>query len=634
VSTATLTIDVSASGTGPPPGAEPRAIAGEDFWLPPTGSAGMIVTERTAMSLAAVLATFNVLATDVAVLPLCTYQRQADGGRREAREHPVDRLLRVSPDDETTPIRWRQALMGHALSRGNGYAEVQRKGRGTPIALHLLGPDTTRPERHGGRLGYDVGGGKWLESANVLHIAGLGDDGLSGFNFVRMLRQAIGLGIAGDTYAADYFSNGAEPLVVLETANALPIDARKNLKTSWDARHAGPGNRHGTAVLEQGVTAKTLSTDPEKSQLLETRKFQALDAVRPWRVPPHKIGDFSEAHLANLEAANLDYLMTALMGWLTAIEQEFTLKLLTAVEREAGYYVEHNVNALLRGDSRGRFESYNTALNGGWMNRDEVRRRENMNPIGEAEGGELYLVQSQNIPLSDVGKEPAAPEAPPAAPPPGGRTLRFNPSHGADGKFTSKGGGGGGKGGGGKGGGGGVVVGEVEVSREELRKIGADVANRGAAQGEDWRFEVGGPRNAREEKLSAKAEANDKFLTHYQTAPKMVEQQDGDHTKHVVGGKVEAETFPNPSGKGWISKDHHRDFPEEKKFATKEKALDRSRKYAKIVAKEEANGPGMSGHVTSSTADGFLDKPPLGGFGLGAPSKDTHKTTFRLIRPA
>lgn len=628
MSTATLTIDVSASGTGPPPGAEPRAIAGEDFWLPPTGSAGVVVTERTAMSLAAVLATFNVLATDVAVLPLCTYQRQADGGRREARDHPVDRLLRVSPDGETTPIRWRQALMGHALSRGNGYAEIQRKGRGTPIALHLLGPDTTHPERRAGRLGYDIGDGRWLESANVLHVAGLGDDGLSGFNFIRMLRQAIGLGIAGDTYAADYFSNGAEPRVVLEVPNKLDGPAAANLRNSWNARHAGPGNRHGTAVLEQGTKANVISTNPEESQLLETRKFQALDAVRPWRVPPHKVGDFSEAHLANLEAANLDYLMTALMGWLTAIEQEFTLKLLTAAEQEAGYYVEHNVNALLRGDSRGRFESYNTALNGGWMNRDEVRKRENMNPIGEADGGELYLVQSQNIPLSDVGKAPAAPP-PGAVPPPlsPGRTLRFNPNHDkGTGKFVSKGGGGGGKGG--------VTVGEVEVSREELRKIGADVANRGAAQGEDWRFEVGTPRNAKEEKLSARAEASDKFLTHYQTAPKMVEHQDGDHTKHVVGGKVEAETFPNPNGKGWISKDHHRDFPEEKKFSTEEKALDRSRKYAKLVAKEEASGPGMAGYVTSRTASGFLDQPPLGGFGLGAPSKDTHKTTFRLIKPA
>lgn len=412
-------------------------IAGEELWLPPGGSAGMVVTEQTALQLPSLLAAVNTLATDVALLPLGVYQRAADGGRREAREHPADRLVRVSPDGQTTPLRWRQSWMLHALLHGNGYAEIQRTGRGAPYALHLLDPRTTCARRVDDRPGYQLDGGRWLEAANVLHLAGLGFDGLTGFNFVRLLREAIGLGMGAQSYAADYFQNGAEPGGVIETPGKLNPEGRANLRDGWHGRHGGPGNRHSVAVLEQGAKWVGISVDPEKSQLNETRKYQLLDTIRPWRLPPHKAGDFSQAHLANIEASNLDYLMTAMMGWVTGIEQECTFKLLTMGEQAAGFYIEANTNALLRGDTSQRNASYEVALRNGWMSRNEVRRRENLDPIPADAGGDLYTVQSQNIPLSEVGKE-RPPKPPIAATPPG---LRHNPNHGADGKFSSGGGG-------------------------------------------------------------------------------------------------------------------------------------------------------------------------------------------------
>src|SRR5436305_2289659 len=152
--------------------ASEERIAGEELWLPPGGSAGMVVTEQTALQLPSLLAAVNTLATDVALLPLGVYQRGADGGRREAREHPADRLVRVSPDGQTTPLRWRQSWMLHALLHGNGYAEIQRTGRGAPYALHLLDPRTTCARRVDDRPGYQLDGGRWLEAANVLHLAG------------------------------------------------------------------------------------------------------------------------------------------------------------------------------------------------------------------------------------------------------------------------------------------------------------------------------------------------------------------------------------------------------------------------------------------------------------------------------
>jgi HK97 family phage portal protein len=413
----------------PAPKAEARGILGEELWWPPASSAGVAVTEDTALRLPALLAAIAGLAEDVGSLPLNVYQAMPDGSRRDAREHPCEELLTRSPDGETTPICWRAAFVGHALKRGNGYAEIQRRGNGRPYALHLLDPRTTRPERRNGALGYTLADGRRLAPGDVLHLAGFGEDGLSGLSFVKLLTQGIGVGLASESYAADYFANGAEPGGVIEDPRVLKDEAKRQYREDWQRLHGGPGRRHTPALLQGGAKWNPTSVDPEKSQLVETRKFQANDVTRPWRVPPHKYGDFSQAHLANIEASNLDYLQTALMWWLRGLEQQCGLKLFTREEWAAGFYVEHNVNALLRGDITARFNAYGKALNDGWMNRDQVRRRENMDPIGAAAGGETYFVPLNMVPLDQAGtpqvpaRKPAKDPAPsepsldPAAPP-------------------------------------------------------------------------------------------------------------------------------------------------------------------------------------------------------------------------
>jgi len=408
----THTIDAS------PPPAEDRHILGEEmFWTPSAGTAGMVVTERTAITFPALLAVINVLATDVAALPCRVYRRRDGGGRDLAADHPVDDLLNVSPDGETTAINWRQALMVHALLYGNGYAEVQRRGRGTPAALHLLDPETTSADRDRKtrKLRYTIDGGKTLDAENVFHLAGVGFDGVSGFNFVKLIKQAIGVGLAAETFQGDFFANGSDPGGVIELAHKLDLAKRQELAADWERRHQGPGKRKRTAVLEQGAKYNPISVDPDKSQLLESRKHQVLEVARPWRVPPHKVGDYSQAHLANLEASNQDYLNTALMPWLIAFEQQALLKLLLPAERRAGVYVEHTVAALLRGDLKSRYEAYGMALRDGWMNRDQVCAMENLSPIGKEAGGHKHTVQLNLTTLEKVGDDPA-PEPVPVEP--------------------------------------------------------------------------------------------------------------------------------------------------------------------------------------------------------------------------
>lgn len=396
--------DGTVEGTSFGPSPESRAVVGEELWWgPQLGTAGVAVTQATALQSPAFLAGVKVIAEDVATLPLNVFQRMPDGSKRSRPDHRAEYLLDVSPDGETTPRRWRAAWMGHALTRRGGYAEIQRTGRGAPYALHLLDPETTHPRRSEGALWYHIAGGDPIPAQNVLHIAGFGHDGLTGYDTIRMTQQALGLALAEQSYACDFFANGAEPGYALKHPKVLSKAAKDNLRESVEDRHMGPGKRFRVAIFEEGMEPVKTGSEPDKAQLLEARKFQVLEQLRVLRVPPHKAGDMSEAHLRNYESSALDYLVTALMTWLVEIEQTCRMRLFSRAEIAAGLYVEHNLNALLRGDVKSRFEAYAMAIRDGWQSRNEVRRKENLNPIPADQGGDLYTVQAQVVPLDKAG---------------------------------------------------------------------------------------------------------------------------------------------------------------------------------------------------------------------------------------
>jgi HK97 family phage portal protein len=389
-----------------------RASWGSWSALVPGGTiarAGIPVDEDTALTLTAAYAAINVISSDVAMLPLKVYRRRRDGRRDRVLDHPVTELLAISPDGETTACRWRQALTGHVLGWGNGYAEITFAG-GRPSGLYLLDPKRTRAERRpqDNHLFYRHGTGT-LPRDRVLHVAGLSFDGLSGYSPIRLAREAIALGLAAEYYGAAFFGNQARPSGVLRHPSKLSAEAQARLRESWEALHNGAG-AHRTAVLSEGMEFQSITVPPEDAQFLATRQFQVVEIARMYRLPPHKLGDYSQSHLANIEASNIDYLTTTLMPWLGAIEDEFTRKLFTPEERARGFYCEHDANALLRGDITSRFGAYSVALRDGWLNRDDVRERENLNPIGEPSGGRIYTVQAQMVPLGQLGA-PAAPQA-------------------------------------------------------------------------------------------------------------------------------------------------------------------------------------------------------------------------------
>jgi HK97 family phage portal protein len=371
---------------------------------------GVQVSPESALALTAVYCAINTIATDVSSLPLKVYRRRKDGGRDEVPDHPVAVLFSGSPDGEAPAMRWRQALLGHVLGWGNGYAEVTFEG-GTPTGLYLLDPSSTQPERRpqDKRLYYRHSGGT-LPPYRTLHIAGLGYDGITGYSPISQAREAIGLSLAAEGFGAAFFGNGSKPSGALKTPNKLSEAAVKNLRSSWEAIHQGVDNGGRVAILEQGLEFQPISIPPEDAQFILTRQFQVIEVARLYRVPPHKLMDTTGSQFAaNIESMNLDYVATTLMPWCESIEGELNWKLFTPEERAAGLYIEHQMQALLRGDMQARGEFYLRMRDLGALSPNEIRQRENLDPI---EHGDIYLVPLNMTSLELAGQPPEPPEPP------------------------------------------------------------------------------------------------------------------------------------------------------------------------------------------------------------------------------
>jgi HK97 family phage portal protein len=394
---------------------------------------GTFITPETALGLAAVFAAVNVISRDVASLPRNVYRKLPDGGRKVDEHHPIQELIYTSPDGELDSYRFYQSLMSHVLTRGNGYAEIERDKDGTPTAMHLLHPSKTLPKRtRRGRLYYELtenvpAGTRpptlWAE--DMLHLAGLGFNGLVGYSPVTVARQTIGLGMAVEQYGAAFFGNAAIPKGLLKTPQKLNEAAVNNLRKTVNQVHQGSQSAHQLMILEQGLEWVQTQFSPEDGQFLLTREFQVKEIARLYGLPPHKIGDYSQSHLANVEEANLDYASMTLYGWIIMLEAQHNSKLLTREERQK-YEIRVDMAALMRGNTKDRTTYYQTLRNAGALTANEIRVFEGLNPVPSDEGGDLLLVQGQYIPLERVGKEAPAPSKPTPEPDPSLQQPRFS----------------------------------------------------------------------------------------------------------------------------------------------------------------------------------------------------------------
>lgn len=373
--------------------------------------AGKPVNDRTAMQHTAVYACVRVLSEAIAQLPLHVYQ-YTESGKERVPQHPLYFLLHDQPNPEMTSFVFRETLMSHLLIYGNAYAQIIRNGRSDVVGLYPLMPDRIKVDRDDkNRLIYIYSrydeqnpnfreqGEIILPAEQVLHIVGLGYDGLVGYSPIAMAKNAIGLAVACDEYGASFFANGASPSAVLEHPGVIKNPER--IRSAWQKAY-GSGNSHKIAVLEEGTKYTPISIPNNEAQFLETRKFQIEEIARLYRVPLHMIGDLDHATFSNIEELSLEFTKYTLDPWIARWEQSLMKALLSDSEK-GKYFIKFNVDGLLRGDYASRMQGYSIGIQNGFMCPNDVRELEDMNLIPEEKGGFTYMVNGSMTPLFSAG---------------------------------------------------------------------------------------------------------------------------------------------------------------------------------------------------------------------------------------
>jgi HK97 family phage portal protein len=355
---------------------------------------GVPVTPFTSLQSAAVYGCSKCISEDIACLPLQVRRKTAGGGWVIDEKHPLNRLFRRPNRLMTAWQFWSYYLVAYCL-RGNAYAVIERDRDGAPIELIPVTPDrvTVKLSVVDGSPWYlvnakQIGIGVWVPPEDMLHMRNMSVDGYLGLSPVACAQDVIGLSLAAQQHGAVLFRQGGQISGVLKHPGRIGKEASDNLAESWRDTHAGVQNAHKIAILEEGMTFEKIAITNEDAQFLQTRQFQVLDICRIYRVPPHKLAEYGRATFNNLEQQQQQYIDDCLGPHTDQIEGLMNDQLL--FEDERGTWETHfDYTGLLRGDQIRRYQSYQIGLNNGFLNRNEVRAFENMNPIA---GGDEYRV--------------------------------------------------------------------------------------------------------------------------------------------------------------------------------------------------------------------------------------------------
>lgn len=383
--------------------------------------AGVVVDADSMFKNAVVWACVSYLTRSVGQLPWRVCRELPGGGSERAVTHPVDWLLHKRPNPEMGAMTFRQTLLRAAVTRGNGYAEIQRDLRGVPIALWPIATDRVQPKRDAdGNLFYRVSNGASfvnLDAMNVFHLRGFpGDDGVLGLDVVSYAAQSIGWAQATELFGASFFGEGMNPAGVIEGTKGADADTRKRVKAEFEDLYKGPRKAHRTAFLDAGMKWTRMSVEPDQAQFIETRQHQVDEMCRWFGVPPHKVMHLLRATFSNIEHQSIEVVVDSIAPWAKLFEEEADYKLFGPLNRQ-GFYTKIYLQALMRGDAKSRAEFYGLLRQAGAINADEIRELEDMNPIGEAGGGNKYIVQTQYTTLDRVGEDPPVADVQPVGTP-------------------------------------------------------------------------------------------------------------------------------------------------------------------------------------------------------------------------
>lgn len=385
-----------------------RDPASERWWTSGPGAmaqSGAWVGVETALQASPVWACVRLISESIAMLPIIVYRRLSDGGKERAPGHPLYELLHDAPNEQQTAFAWKRVMMVHALLWGAGYSLIVPGPRGAVDRLEPIHPDTIRLERlPGGGRRYQVRGDDGVErpvnEEDVFVLPGLSIDGVEGLSLIRYARESIGLSLAAQSYSARFYSQGARPGGVLESAKPLSPEAAERLRQRWQAAHSGPHNAHQVAVLTDGVTWRATGMTHEAAQLIEQLDWSVADIARFFNVPLHMIQQVTKTTSwgSGIEEMGIEFVTYTLLPWIRNIEQAITQHLIVAPQ---AYFAEFLLESLLRGKLLDRYHAYAIGRQWGWLSRNDIRRLENMNPIP---GGDDYL---SPLNMQQLGSESA-----------------------------------------------------------------------------------------------------------------------------------------------------------------------------------------------------------------------------------
>lgn len=375
---------------------------------------GVVVNEQTAMQFTAVYSCIQVLAQTLASMPIILYRDKKVGdkssGKDRASDHPLYDILKTAPNKEIPSMYLKETMMGHICSSGNGYAQIQRNRRGEVLGLNLLPWTATDVKRN--RDTYEIeystndrGKTVKLDPSEVLHIPGLGFDGVKGYSPIRMAMEAIGLGMAAEEFGSSFFGNGANAGGVVEYEDRMSAEAKTEFRKSFMEKYGGLSKSNSVLFLENGSKYTKVAIPNNEAQFLETRRFQKEEIASMYRVPLHLIQDLERSTNNNIEHQSLEFVMFTMLPWFTRWEQFINFKCLTKEERQKGYFAEFLINALLRGDTEARAKMLHLMRQDGVINADQWRELENMNPQEDGQG-KHYLINGNMTSVETAAKQP------------------------------------------------------------------------------------------------------------------------------------------------------------------------------------------------------------------------------------
>jgi HK97 family phage portal protein len=371
---------------------------------------GEVVTEQTALTYSAIYNAISLISGTIGALPCHLMQRKGEK-KRIADDRKMYRVLHDEYNPYMTAMAGRECLTAHVLAWGNGYAEIVRNGYGEVVELWPITPNRVQPMMRNEELVYRIRVGSEdvvFPREKILHVPGLGFDGFMGYSVISMARKSIGLGMALETFGALYFGQGTHPGVIVTHPGKLSDTASSNLQTSLATQYGGLGKSHRLLLLEEGMKMEKIGIPPDDSQFLESRQFQIPEIARWFNLPPHKLKDLTKSSFSNIESEQQSFYGDTILPWLVRFEQNFNMQLLSPSDKELSgrgrLYFKHSAEGILRADTVARGEFYTKMFNVGAMSVNEIREKEDMDPVT---GGDIHLVPLNMTSLENAGKPPA-----------------------------------------------------------------------------------------------------------------------------------------------------------------------------------------------------------------------------------